>query len=83
MANKLELTWVGKDELIRIESRLLTERSELSNTAADPDTENMLIQGTICWHQKALSSKFTGQTQCIYIYPLCDTGISCNMERNI
>lgn len=27
MANKLELTWVGKDELLRIEPRLLIERN--------------------------------------------------------
>ena len=44
MANKLELTWVGKDEPIKIEPRLLIEKPELSNTSADPDTENMLLQ---------------------------------------
>lgn len=60
MANKLELTWIGKDELIRIESRLLTERSELSNTAADPDTENMLIHGDNLLALKALESKYAG-----------------------
>ena len=43
MANKLELTWYGKDEPIRVEPRLLIENTELSNTAADPDTQNMLI----------------------------------------
>ena len=42
MANKLELTWYGKDEPIRVEPRLLIENSALSNTAADPGTENML-----------------------------------------
>ncbi len=41
MANKLELTWVGKDEPIRIEPRLLIERPELSNIAADPGTDNI------------------------------------------
>lgn len=45
MANKLELTWYGKDEPIRVEPRLLIENAALSNTAADPDTENMLIHG--------------------------------------
>lgn len=45
MANKLELTWYGKDEPIRIEPHLLIENTALSNTAADPDTENMLIHG--------------------------------------
>lgn len=42
MANKLELTWYGKDEPIRVEPRLLIENTALSNTAADPDTQNML-----------------------------------------
>lgn len=41
MANKLELTWYGKDEPIRVEPRLLIENTELSNTAADPETQNM------------------------------------------
>ena len=40
MANKLELTWYGKDEPILVEPRLLIENAALSNTAADPDTEN-------------------------------------------
>lgn len=37
MANKLELTWYGKDEPIRVEPRLLIENTELSNTAADSE----------------------------------------------
>lgn len=45
MTNKLELTWYGKDGSIRIEPRLLIENVALSNTAADPDTENMVIHG--------------------------------------
>ena len=45
MPNKLELTWYGKDDPIRVEPRLLIENAALSNTAADPDTENMLIHG--------------------------------------
>ena len=69
MSNKLELTWVGKDEPIRIEPRLLIERPELSNTAADPDTENMLIHGDNLLALKALESKFAGQVKCIYIDP--------------
>ena len=47
MANKLELTWYGKDEPVRIEPRLLIENTALSNTAADPDTKNMIIHGDI------------------------------------
>ena len=67
MANKLELTWYGKDEPIRVEPRLLIENAELSNTTADPDTQNMLIHGDNLLALKALESKFAGQIKCIYI----------------
>ena len=74
MANKLELTWYGKDEPIRVEPRLLIENTELSNTAADPDTQNMLIHGDNLLALKALESKFSGQVKCIYIDPPFNTG---------
>ncbi len=74
MANKLELTWYGKDEPIRVEPRLLIENAELSNTAADPDTENMIIHGDNLLALKALESKFAGQVKCIYIDPPYNTG---------
>lgn len=74
MANKLELTWYGKDEPIRVEPRLLIENTALSNTAADPDTQNMLIHGDNLLALKALESKFAGQVKCIYIDPPFNTG---------
>ena len=74
MANKLELTWYGKDEPIRVEPRLLIEDTALSNTAADPDTQNMLIHGDNLLALKALESKFAGQVKCIYIDPPFNTG---------
>lgn len=74
MANKLELTWYGKDEPIRVEPRLLIENTELSNTAADPDTQNMLIHGDNLLALKALESKFAGHVKCIYIDPPYNTG---------
>ena len=74
MANKLELTWYGKDESIRIEPRLLIENTELSNTSADPDTENMLIHGDNLLALKALEPRFAGQVKCIYIDPPFNTG---------
>lgn len=67
MANKLELTWYGKDEPIRVEPRLLIENTALSNTASDPDTQNMLIHGDNLLALKALESKYAGQVKCIYI----------------
>lgn len=74
MANKLELTWYGKGEPIRVEPRLLIENTALSNTAADPDTQNMLIHGDNLLALKALESKFAGQVKCIYIDPPFNTG---------
>ena len=74
MANKLELTWYGKDKEISVEPRLLIERPELSNTDAAPDTENMLIHGDNLLALKALESKYAGQVKCIYIDPPYNTG---------
>ena len=74
MANKLELTWYGKDEPIRVEPRLLIENTALSNTAADPNTQNMLIHGDNLLALKALESKYAGQVKCIYIDPPYNTG---------
>lgn len=74
MANKLELTWYGKDEPIRIEPRLLIENAELSNIAADPNTENMLIHGDNLLALKALETQYAGQIKCVYIDPPFNTG---------
>ena len=74
MANKLELTWFGKNEPIHIEPRLLIENTELSNTAADPNTENILIHGDNLLALKALEGKYAGQVKCIYIDPPYNTG---------
>ncbi len=88
MANKLELTWYGKDEPIRIEPRLLIENTALSNTVADTDTENMLIHGDNLLALKALETQFAGQVKCIYIDPPYNTGNAFdkyddNMEHSI
>lgn len=74
MANKLELTWYGKDNPILVEPRLLIENAALSNIAADPDSENMLIHGDNLLALKALESKYSGQVKCIYIDPPYNTG---------
>lgn len=74
MANKLELTWIGKEQPIRIEPRLLIEKPELSNCDRDPETENMLIHGDNLLALKALEEKYVGQVKCIYIDPPFNTG---------
>lgn len=74
MANKLELTWIGKEEPIKIEPRLLIENAELSNTSSAPDTENMLIHGDNLLALKALERMYAGQIKCVYIDPPFNTG---------
>jgi len=74
MANKLELTWYGKDKPIVVEPRILIENAALSNTADDPDTENMLIHGDNLLALKALESKYAGKVKCVYIDPPYNTG---------
>lgn len=74
MPNKLELTWYGKETPIKVEPRLLIENAALSNCAADPDTENMLIHGDNLLALKALERKYTGQVKCVYIDPPYNTG---------
>lgn len=88
MANKLELTWIGKEQPIRIEPRLLIEKPELSNCDRDPMTENMLIHGDNLLALKALENKFAGQVKCIYIDPPYNTGTAFehyddNLEHSI
>lgn len=74
MAQKLELTWVGKEEQVRIEPRLLIENVDLSNTEYEPGTENMLIHGDNLLALKSLEKKYSGEVKCIYIDPPYNTG---------
>jgi len=88
VANKLELTWYGKDQPIKVEPRLLIENVALSNCALAPDTENMLIHGDNLLALKALEKKFAGQVKCIYIDPPYNTGAAFdyyddNLEHSI
>lgn len=69
MANKLELTWYGKEEPIKVEPRLLIENASNSNIKIDENTENMIIHGDNLLALKALESKFSGRIKCIYIDP--------------
>jgi len=69
---KLELTWVGKDEKFRLEPRILIEDS--SKSYGDPKSENLLIHGDNLLALKALEAEFTGKIKCIYIDPPYNTG---------
>lgn len=71
---KLELTWVGKDEVINVEPRILIEDKNLSNIENDKNTENMLIHGDNLLALKALEKDYSGKIKCIYIDPPYNTG---------
>lgn len=64
---KLELTWVGKDERVKLESRVLVE--DPSKSYGDPNAENMLIYGDNLLALKALEQDFAGKIKCICIDP--------------
>ncbi|WP_343092199.1 site-specific DNA-methyltransferase [Streptococcus sanguinis] len=74
MSNKLELTWVGKNDEIKVEPRLLIEDKEKSNCVNDPSTENMIIHGDNLLALKALEDKYSGKVKFIYIDPPYNTG---------
>lgn len=69
---KLELTWIGKDDQPNLEPRILIEDPEKSY--GDKNSENMLIFGDNLLALKALEQDFTGKIKCIYIDPPYNTG---------
>jgi adenine-specific DNA-methyltransferase len=69
---KLELTWVGKDERVKLEPRVLVEDQKKSY--GERNCENMLIYGDNLLSLKALEQDFTGKIKCIYIDPPYNTG---------
>jgi predicted heme/steroid binding protein len=69
---KLELTWIGKDNRPKLEPRILLEESEKSchapHRVTDHDLfDNRLIFGDNLLALKALEQEFTGKIKCIYI----------------
>ena len=76
---KLELTWIGKEDRPRLEPRILLEDQELSYHAAHRVTENdsfdnRLIFGDNLLALKALEQEFTGKVKCVFIDPPYNTG---------
>jgi len=76
---KLELTWIGKEERPRLEPRILLEDQELSCHAAHRVTENdsfdnRLIFGDNLLALKALEQEFSGKVKCVFIDPPYNTG---------
>lgn len=81
--NKLELTWIGKDEEpLAVEPRLLIESPKYNCGEVETDTlpngkpwrGNMLIHGDNLLALRALEQDFAGQVKCIFIDPPYNTG---------
>ena len=76
---KLELTWIGKDNQPRLEPRILLEDPEKSYHAKQRVTDhdrfdNRLIFGDNLLALKSLEQEFTGKIKCIFIDPPYNTG---------
>ena len=76
---KLELTWIGKENRPKLEPRILLEDTEKSYHAAhrvtdDDIFDNRLIFGDNLLALKALEQEFVGKVKCIYIDPPYNTG---------
>ncbi len=76
---KLELTWIGKENRPRLEPRILLEDPDKSYHAKHRVTDNdrfdnRLIFGDNLLALKALEQEFTGKIKCIFIDPPYNTG---------
>jgi len=76
---RLELTWIGKEDRPRLEPRILLEEADKSYHAKAQVTDNdifnnILIHGDNLLALKALEEQFVGQVNCIYIDPPFNTG---------
>ncbi len=76
---KLELTWIGKDQRPRLEPRILLEEPARSYHAKQRVTDNdlfdnRLIKGDNLLALKALEAEFTGKVKCVFIDPPYNTG---------
>lgn len=76
---KLELTWVGKEEQPRLEPRILLEGPEKSyharfRVSGNDIFDNRLIFGDNLLALKALEQEFTGRVKCVFIDPPYNTG---------
>ncbi len=69
---RLELTWIGKDQQPNLEPRILVEDADKSY--GDSNAKNMLIHGDNLLALKALEQQFAGRVKCIVIDPPYNTG---------
>ncbi len=75
---RLELSWIGKENQPKLEPRILIEESEKSYHAVQRHSENdifdnRLIFGDNLLALKALEQEYAGKVKCIYIDPPFNT----------
>lgn len=75
---RLELSWIGKEDKVKLEPRILLEQKEYSHHAASRFSkkdifDNILIHGDNLLGLRALESSLSGLIKCIYIDPPFNT----------
>jgi adenine-specific DNA-methyltransferase len=76
---KLELTWIGKDNRTKLEPRILLEDAAKSYHAPHKVTENDLFDNQLIFGDnllalRALEQEYAGKIKCVYIDPPFNTG---------
>ncbi|MHB1099130.1 MAG: site-specific DNA-methyltransferase [Burkholderiales bacterium] len=76
---KLELTWIGKENRPKLEPRILLEEPGGSYHATHRVTENDLFDNRLIFGDnllalKALEAEFAGKVKCVFIDPPYNTG---------
>ncbi|MDP9050441.1 MAG: site-specific DNA-methyltransferase [Acidobacteriota bacterium] len=76
---RLELTWIGKENRPRLEPRILLEDPEKSYHAKQRVTDNDIFDNRLVFGDnllalKALEQEFSGRVKCVYIDPPFNTG---------
>lgn len=75
---RLELTWIGKDDRPRLEPRILLEDMEKSYHAAIKNEgdifDNRLVYGDNLLALRALEADYAGKVKCVFIDPPYNTG---------
>ncbi|MFV0416093.1 MAG: site-specific DNA-methyltransferase [Chthoniobacterales bacterium] len=76
---KLELTWIGKENRPKLEPRILVENAEKSYHAKHRVGENDLFDNKLIFGDnllalKALEQEYAGKVKCVFIDPPYNTG---------
>lgn len=78
--NKLELTWIGKEDRKKVEPRILVE--DESKSYGNLSSGNMLIHGDNLLALKSIESDYANSIKCIYIDPPFNTGAAFELYND-